>query len=74
MFYIAEASTVLLWSMASDRFGRRSIMILGPLGLSLTTLGFGASTQFWSLLMFRFSQGVFNGTIGLSYEEIIYGY
>ena len=67
MFYIAEASTVMFWSVASDRFGRRSIMILGPLGLSLTTLGFGASTQFWSLMMFRFFQGVFNGTIGLSF-------
>jgi MFS family permease len=66
MFYIAEGSTVILWSMASDRFGRRCVMILGPLGLSLTTLGFGASTQFWFLMMFRFLQGVFNGTTGLS--------
>ena len=66
MFYIAEGSTVMLWSMASDRFGRRSVMILAPLGLSLTTLSFGASTRFRSLMMFRFLQGVFNGTTGPS--------
>lgn len=51
--------------MASDRLGRRPLLILGPLGLSLAMLGFGMSTQFWMLLSFRILQGVFNGTIGL---------
>ena len=66
MFFLAEATTVVFWGMASDRFGRRSILIFGPLGLSISMLGFGASTQFWSLVMFRFFQGVFNGNMGLS--------
>ena len=66
MFFLAEATTVVFWGMASDRFGRRSILIFGPLGLSITMLGFGASTQFCSLVMFRFFQGVFNGNMGLS--------
>ena len=66
MFFVAQATTVVFWGMASDRFGRRSVLIFGPLGLSITMLGFGASTQFWSLVMFRFFQGVFNGNIGLS--------
>ena len=52
--------------MASDRFGRRSILIFGPLGLAITMLGFGASTQFLYLVMFRLFQGVFNGNMGLS--------
>ena len=51
--------------MASDRLGRRPLLILGPLGLSLAMLGFGMSTQFWTLLAFRILQGIFNGTIGL---------
>lgn len=40
------------WGMASDRFGRRSVLLLGPLGLSLAMLGFGASTQFYPLVFF----------------------
>ena len=66
MFFIAEATTVVFWGMASDRFGRRSVLIFGPLGLSITMLGFGASTQFLSLVIFRFCQGAFNGNMGLS--------
>ena len=73
VFFIAEAMTVVFWGMASDRFGRRPILILGPLGLSIVMLGFGISTQFWSLVMFRCFQGVFNGNIGLSLSDLING-
>ena len=52
------------WGMASDRFGRRSVLLLGPLGLALAMLGFGASTQFYPLVFFRWMQGTFNGNIG----------
>ena len=52
--------------MASDRFGRRSILIFGPLGLAITMFGFGASTEFLYLVMFRLLQGVFNGNMGPS--------
>ena len=71
IFFFAEAITVVSWGMASDRFGRRPVLILGPLGLSLVMLGFGVSTQFWSLVMFRCLQGVFNGNIGLSLSNLI---
>ena len=70
MFFLAEAMTVVFWGMASDRFGRRSVLIFGPLGLSITMFGFGASKQFWSLVMFRFFQGVFNGNMGPSLAHI----
>ena len=50
--------------MASDRLGRRPILILGPLGLTITMIGFGMSTKFWSLVLFRCLQGTFNGNIG----------
>ena len=66
MFFLAKAVTVVFWGMASDRFGRRSVLIFGPLGLSIAMFGFGASKQFSSLVMFRLFQGVFNGNMGLS--------
>ncbi|KIL61543.1 hypothetical protein M378DRAFT_166825 [Amanita muscaria Koide BX008] len=65
-FFFAEAATVILWGMASDRFGRRPILVIGPLGLAIAMIGFGMSTTFWPLVVFRCFQGVFNGNIGVS--------
>ncbi|KAK2467254.1 hypothetical protein APHAL10511_000803 [Amanita phalloides] len=65
-FFISEALTVVFWGMASDRFGRRPILVLGPLGLAVGMIGFGMSTQFWLLVAFRCLQGTFNGNIGVS--------
>ncbi|KIY74331.1 MFS general substrate transporter [Cylindrobasidium torrendii FP15055 ss-10] len=65
-FFITEALTVYFWGRASDRFGRRPILILGPLGLSFAMVGFGLSNKFWLLVLFRCLQGVFNGNIGVA--------
>ncbi|KAF8344724.1 major facilitator superfamily domain-containing protein [Amanita rubescens] len=65
-FFFSEAATVIFWGMASDRFGRRPILILGPLGLAVAIIAFGMSTQFWPLVVFRCLQGTFNGNIGVS--------
>ncbi|KAF9037796.1 MFS general substrate transporter [Hymenopellis radicata] len=66
VFFMAECVTVLLWGRASDRFGRRPILLIGPLGLAFAMLGFGISTSFWPLVFCRFAQGAFNGNIGVS--------
>ncbi|KAG5653633.1 hypothetical protein H0H81_011735 [Sphagnurus paluster] len=65
-FFFAEAFTVFQWGRASDRFGRRPILLLGPLGLSIAMLIFGLSNNFWTLVVSRCMQGVFNGNIGVS--------
>ncbi|KAK2467256.1 hypothetical protein APHAL10511_000805 [Amanita phalloides] len=69
-FFFAEAAAVVPLGMASDRFGRRPILLLGPLGLAFTMLGFGASTRFLPLVFFRCMQGIFNGNIGISKSVI----
>ncbi|KAF7354794.1 Protein ZINC INDUCED FACILITATOR-LIKE 1 [Mycena sanguinolenta] len=66
VFFMAECVTVLLWGIASNRFGHRRILLIGPFGLALAMLGFGMSTTFWPLVFFRFMQGSFNGNIGVS--------
>ncbi|KAG2017569.1 major facilitator superfamily transporter [Coprinopsis cinerea AmutBmut pab1-1] len=66
VFFIAETMTVFLWGLSSDIFGRKPILLLGPLGLSLAMLGFGLSKTFWSLVYYRCLQGFFNGNIGVS--------
>lgn len=53
------------WGYLSDRFGRRPVLLIGPLGLSISMLLFGLSTTFWPLVVLRCLQGSFNGNIGL---------
>ncbi|KAJ3933702.1 MAG: major facilitator superfamily domain-containing protein [Lentinula lateritia] len=66
VFFLAECLTVLMWGMASDRFGRRPILLIGPLGLFFGAIGFGLSTSYSQLVLFRSIQGAFNGNIGVS--------
>ncbi|KAJ7760702.1 major facilitator superfamily multidrug-resistance, DHA1 sub-family, partial [Mycena maculata] len=64
-FFLAEASTVFFWGRLSDVHGRRPILLAGPLGLTISMLGFGLSKTFWALFFFRCIQGVCNGNIGI---------
>ncbi|KAG7090162.1 hypothetical protein E1B28_011770 [Marasmius oreades] len=65
LFFISECLSVFHWGRASDRIGRRPILLLGPLGLTFAMLAFGLSRTFWQLVLFRCAQGVFNGNIGV---------
>lgn len=64
-FYATEALCVLHWGRASDRFGRKPILISGLMGLSISTIGFGLSTQFWSAVLARCAEGALCGNIGM---------
>jgi MFS family permease len=70
LFFLAESVTVFHWGKASDRFGRKPILLLGPLGLTFMMLGFGLSSDFWMLVVFRCLQGVFNGNIGKPFDLV----
>ena len=54
----------MLWGALSDRFGRRPVLLLGPLGLTFSMLFFGTSTTYLPLVISRFCQGLFNGCVG----------
>ncbi|KAJ7236253.1 major facilitator superfamily multidrug-resistance, DHA1 sub-family [Mycena haematopus] len=62
-FFLAESLTVFQFGRLSDSYGRRPILLLGPLGLGISMLGFGLSKKFWSLFFFRIIQGACNGNI-----------
>jgi len=66
VFFLAESLTVVQWGYLSDRYGRRPILVIGPLGLALSLFFFGISTSFWPLVVFRCLQGTFNGNVGQS--------
>ncbi|KAJ7595184.1 major facilitator superfamily multidrug-resistance, DHA1 sub-family [Mycena floridula] len=66
IFFLAQCLLIYPWARASDRFGRKRVVLFGPLGVTLAMLGFGLSKGYWSLVVFRCAQGVFNGNIGIS--------
>ncbi|KAJ7627374.1 major facilitator superfamily domain-containing protein [Roridomyces roridus] len=65
-FFLAESLTVFQFGRLSDIYGRRPVLLLAPIGLCVSMLGFGLSRSFWTLLVFRCTQGAFNGNIGVS--------
>ncbi|KAH9481773.1 Major facilitator-type transporter psiT2 [Psilocybe cubensis] len=69
-FFFAESFTVVQWGYISDKYGRRPILLCGPIGLAVAMLIFGTSTTFWPLVVSRCLQGIFNGNIGVTKSSI----
>ncbi|OJT01793.1 hypothetical protein TRAPUB_7849 [Trametes pubescens] len=65
-FYAVEAVCVLQWGRASDRIGRKPVLLGGLLGLTLSMLGFGVSRTYWALVLSRCAEGALNGNIGVT--------
>ncbi|KAI0714439.1 MFS general substrate transporter [Cerioporus squamosus] len=65
-FYAVEAVCVLQWGRASDRIGRKPVMLGGLLGLTLSMIGFGLGRQYWTLILARCAEGALNGNIGVT--------
>ncbi|KAM3512146.1 hypothetical protein MY11210_004210 [Beauveria gryllotalpidicola] len=66
-FMAAQFVTALLWGRVADsrRAGRKTVLLIGLVGTSLSSLGFGFSTTFWQALVFRTLGGATNGNIGV---------
>lgn len=66
-FMAAQFVTAMIWGRVADspRFGRKSVLLVGLLGTSLSCLGFGFATTFWQALVFRTLGGATNGNIGV---------
>jgi len=66
VFYATEAVCVLQWGRASDRIGRKPVLLGGLLGITLSMIGFGLSRQFWSAVLARCAEGALCGNIGVA--------
>lgn len=66
-FTAAQFLTALLWGRVSDSkyAGRKTVLLIGLCGTSLSCLGFGFATSFWQALLFRTIGGATNGNIGV---------
>ena len=57
---------MLQWGRASDRIGRKPVLLGGLLGLTLSMIGFGLSRQYWAVILSRCAEGALNGNIGVT--------
>lgn len=63
----AQFVTAMLWGRVADSrlAGRKTVLIIGLLGTSLSCLAFGFSTSFWQAFLFRTLGGMTNGNVGV---------
>lgn len=73
-FFLAESFSVYPIGRLSDFYGRKPILLIGPLGLALAMLSFGFSQSFWWMVLSRAAMGVFNGNIGTWFPHISFSF
>lgn len=65
LFAAVQTLTVLQWARASDKYGRKPIILNGLLGSSVSSLLFGFSTTFPLLVAARCLSGAVNGNVAI---------
>ena len=64
-FSVAQLAVAPLWGRASDRYGRRPMILAGLVLSTVAYVIFAFATSFWLLLLSRVVQGMGGGTIGV---------
>ncbi|CAA7267909.1 unnamed protein product [Cyclocybe aegerita] len=64
-FALSQLITIYPWGYLSDRFGRRPMVLVGVAGLTLTTILFGLSTDFTTVMITRALAGLFSGNVAV---------
>ncbi|HMN67204.1 MAG TPA: MFS transporter [Bdellovibrionales bacterium] len=59
-----------LWGQASDRFGRRPVILISLLGAAIAHASFGLATSLWGLILARAFAGAFGGNISAAMAYI----
>jgi MFS family permease len=54
---------MLQWGRASDRIGRKPVLVFSLAGVAIATAIFGLSKTLWQMVLLRCCAGVFAGTI-----------
>jgi len=52
-----------IWGRLADKFGKKIMMVRAIAFASLVMFGLGMSTHVWQLVVLRFGQGIFTGTV-----------
>ncbi|WVR03166.1 hypothetical protein IAU60_000156 [Kwoniella sp. DSM 27419] len=65
IFAVAELLTVFQWGTASDRWGRKPVLLIGCAGAAVSSVLFGFSTSFFTMVATRTINGLFNGNVAV---------
>lgn len=65
VFSLAQALTSIQWGRASDRFGRKPVILIALTCAMLTSLGFGFSQTLTQAIVARALAGASNGNVGI---------
>jgi MFS family permease len=65
VFSLGSFLSGLSWGRASDRYGRKPIVLLGLIGTIVSSLVFGFSLNIYQLVASRFAAGLLNGNVGV---------
>lgn len=63
MFSFTQMLLMIMWGKASDRIGRKPVMVFSLTGVAIGTALFGFSKTIWQMILFRCVAGVFSGTV-----------
>ncbi|KAL6702727.1 hypothetical protein ACN47E_001009 [Coniothyrium glycines] len=63
LFSAVQMCVMILWGKASDRWGRKPVLVLSLFGISVATTLFGMSRNLGQMIVFRCVAGAFGGTV-----------
>ncbi|KNG50423.1 actin [Stemphylium lycopersici] len=63
LFSATQMCVMILWGKASDRYGRKPVLVISLFGMVIATTVFGMSQTIWQMVVFRCLAGVFAGTV-----------
>lgn len=63
MFSLTQMLLMISWGRASDRLGRKPVLVFSLSGVAFGTAVFGLSKTIWQMVLFRCFAGVFAGTV-----------
>ncbi|RFU28533.1 hypothetical protein B7463_g7809, partial [Scytalidium lignicola] len=64
-FAAAQLCTAMLWGRFSDSRGRKTTLLIGLFGTTISCVGFGFSKTFAQAMFFRMMGGALNGNVGV---------
>ncbi|KZT57853.1 MFS general substrate transporter [Calocera cornea HHB12733] len=62
-FSLTQTVFMLFWGRASDKYGRKPVLIASLSGVAIASVLFGISKSVWQMIILRSLAGVFAGTI-----------
>ncbi|GAB7348318.1 hypothetical protein MBLNU459_g6295t1 [Dothideomycetes sp. NU459] len=63
LFSLTQMTLMISWGRASDRFGRKPVLVVSLFGVAVSSSLFGLSKTVWQMILFRCFAGIFSGTV-----------